>query len=99
LAPSFAAAPMMAAPGFAGVGAFEGQKQLLAQQAAAYQAQRQQIRLAKAMQLREKTLADRAERRALAVQKLQDYRRRKGLDDSMSPDAPQFASVAGAVRR
>jgi hypothetical protein len=94
-APSFASAPA----GFGAYGAFQEQKQLLAQQAAAYQAQRQQLRLAKAMQAREKTLADRAQRRALAVQKLQDYRRRKGLDDPTSPDSPLLASGRATLNR
>jgi hypothetical protein len=95
-----AGAPFYSAPpGFGYSSAFEAQKQLLAQQAAAYGAQRQPIRLAKALRLREEKLADRAERRALFVQKYQEDRRRKGLDDPMPQDAPQVASQGHALNR
>ena len=71
--------------------AFQGQKALLAQQAAIRQAQRMPMKLAKAYQARQEMLAQRAVNRELIAKRYQEYRIQKGLDSPILEEAPQLA--------
>ena len=93
---AFGGAPMM---GGGMDAALAGQKQLLAQQAAARQAQRRDVKLAKAYQARQEMLAERAANRESIAQRYQEYRRRKGLDAPADSQAPLLANVAGETTR